>query len=128
SPFPNELRIPGTEVFGFLAGACVMRRTAFVQCGGYHRRLFIGGEEALLAIDFMAAGWRMAYVPDIVVYHDPSILRNARGRRRLLIRNALWCAWLRRSIRGAIAETAARLGGASSIADAAWSAIAALRG
>src|SRR5204863_5798610 len=117
SPFPNELRIPGTEVFGFLAGACVMRRTAFVQCGGYHRRLFIGGEEALLAIDFMAAGWRMAYVPDIVVYHDPSILRNARGRRRLLIRTALWCAWLRRPIPAAAADAAPRLAAASSVAE-----------
>ena len=65
SPLPNELGLPGTQVLGLMAGACMMRREAYLQSGGYEPRLFIGGEELLLALDLMAAGWAMAYVPEV---------------------------------------------------------------
>ena len=42
SPFQNTLGVPGSEVVGFLAGACMMRRDAFVAAGGYDARFFIG--------------------------------------------------------------------------------------
>ena len=109
SPFANTAGVPGTAVLGFLAGACMMRRAAFLQAGGYHPRFFLGAEEALLAIDLMAAGWHMAYAPEVLVRHHPSRLRDVAQRRRLLLRNALWCAWLRRPWRSALAETARRL-------------------
>jgi len=96
SPFPNTLGVPGSELLGLLGGACMMRRAAFLQAGGYHPRLFIGCEEALLAVDLMSAGWRMAYIPGVLVCHHPSKLRDARARRRLIARNELWLAWLRR--------------------------------
>lgn len=105
SPLPNALGVPGTEIFGVMAGACMMRRAAFLGVGGYEPRLFLGREEALLAIDLAAVGWSMAYVPSVTVHHRPSPRRDALARRRLLLRNALWCAWLRRSPRGAWRET-----------------------
>jgi GT2 family glycosyltransferase len=102
SPFANVLGVPGAEIFGFLAGACMMRREAYRAAGGFERRFLIGGEEALLAIDLMALGWHMAYVPDVAVCHHPSRMRDPAARRRLLLRNKLWCAWLRRPWRDAV--------------------------
>jgi GT2 family glycosyltransferase len=107
SPLSNTLGIRGSELVGLLGGACMVRRDAFLAVGGYHPRLFLGGEEALVAIDLLCAGWRMAYLPDAVVHHHPSALRDARARQRLAMRNALWCAWLRRPLPSAIAATCA---------------------
>ena len=105
SPLPNTLGVRGAELLGLLGGASMVRRDAFLAAGGYHPRLFLGCEEALLAIDLMTAGWRMAYIPDAVVCHHPSQARDRSARRRLALRNALWCAWLRRPLRSACAET-----------------------
>jgi len=105
SPLPNTLGVRGAELLGLLGGASMVRRDAFLAAGGYHPRLFLGGEEGLLATDLMTAGWHMAYIPDAVVCHHPSQARDGNGRRRLMLRNALWCAWLRRPLRSACAET-----------------------
>lgn len=109
SPLPNRLGVPGAEIFGMMAGACMMRRTAFLAAGGYEPRLFLGREEMLLAIDLAAAGWAMAFVPSVCVHHRPSPRRDVIARRRLLLRNGLWCAWLRRAPRHAWGETFAAL-------------------
>lgn len=125
---PRAGVVPGLEVAGFLAGACVMRREAFVAAGGYEPRLFIGGEESLLALDLLAAGWHMAYVPQLVVHHHPSARRDSAERRHLLLRNALWCAWLRRPLAGACRETVRRVRRARGQPRLAWSVMAALGG
>lgn len=109
SPLPAPHGFPGTAVVGFLAGACVMRRRAFLDAGGFEPRLLIGGEEALLALDLLAAGWTLGYAPELRVHHHPSSLRDSLRRRQLLLRNALWCAWLRRPLERAWAETRRRL-------------------
>ena len=105
SPLRNELGVPGTHVLGMMAGACMFRRAAYLQAGGYEPRLFLGGEELLLALDVMSAGWAMAYLPDVQIHHHPSAMRDSRARRRMQHRNALWCAWLRRRWTGALRET-----------------------
>jgi GT2 family glycosyltransferase len=92
-------------ILGFLAGASMVRRAAFLDAGGFEPRLFIGGEEHLLAIDLATRGWSMLYCPDVVVHHHPSPLRDAAARRRLCLRNALWSAWLRRPAGVAVART-----------------------
>jgi GT2 family glycosyltransferase len=109
SPLPPPRGFPGTAVIGFLAGACVMRRRAFLDAGGFEPRLLIGGEESLLALDLLAAGWTLGYAPELLVHHHPSSLRDSLRRRQLLLRNALWCAWLRRPLERAWAETRRRL-------------------
>ncbi|HEX5369199.1 MAG TPA: glycosyltransferase [Dehalococcoidia bacterium] len=95
SPLPSD-SLPGPGLLGFLAGASVVRSAAFLGCGGFEPRFFLGGEEELLTLDLRAAGWRLAYVDELCVHHAPSPLRDAGTRRRLLLRNALWVAWLRR--------------------------------
>jgi GT2 family glycosyltransferase len=105
SPLPAH-GLPGHALLGFLAGATVFRRTAFAAANGYEPRFFLGGEEALLALDLAARGWMQLYVPELLVHHHPSAQRDAGGRRRLLLRNALWLAWLRRPLRSALRESA----------------------
>jgi GT2 family glycosyltransferase len=109
SPLLPPPGLAGTAVIGFLAGACVMRRRAFLLAGGFEPRLLIGGEEALLALDLLAAGWSLAYAPALLVHHHPSSRRDSPRRRQLMLRNALWCAWLRRPLRSAWHETRRRL-------------------
>lgn len=104
SPLPGEPDI-GPALIGFMAGACVMRAEAFQAAGGYWQPLFIGGEEALLALDLLEGGWRILYAPDIAAHHHPSRARDAAGRRRLLTRNALWVAWLRLPVATALGES-----------------------
>ena len=105
SPFPSASGMPGSTVLGFLAGASMIRRSAFLQVGGFEPRLFIGGEETLVAVDLATAGWTMAYVPDVIVYHYPSSKRDSHARRLLLLRNELWITWLRRPLGAALRRT-----------------------
>jgi GT2 family glycosyltransferase len=97
SPLPVEPDdMPGRPVLGFLACAAVVRRSAYLQAGGFDPMLRVGGEEELLAADLASGGWALAYVEDMTIHHHPSTVRDTRARRRTAIRNALWFAWLRR--------------------------------
>src|SRR5207302_7636735 len=96
SPVVSEAGMPGPALLGFLAGASALRRSAFLEVGGFARRLFIGGEEDWLALELAARGWWLCYAPELVVYHYPSSERDARARRCHEIRNALLLARLRR--------------------------------
>jgi len=94
-------------VLGFLAAGAIVRRSAFRAAGGFHSRYGIGGEEELLAIDMAASGWELAYIDWIVAYHHPSgQARNNARRTTVQLRNALWTAWLRRRVGGALGRTA----------------------
>ena len=50
SPLPEEAGIPGSVLLSFMAGAVVVRRSAFLGVGGYHPRFFLGGEEETVSI------------------------------------------------------------------------------
>ncbi|HET6884092.1 MAG TPA: glycosyltransferase [Pirellulales bacterium] len=102
SPLPAAVGMPGRPLLGFLAGASVVRRTAFLDCGGFSERLFLGGEEQWVAAELAARGWWLCYLPDLVVHHHPSPVRNVRNRRWHEVRNALWFAWLRRPLASAL--------------------------
>ncbi len=104
SPLPAR-GLPGPALLGFLAGASVFRRKAYLDAGGYEPRFFLGGEETLLAYDLAAAGWQMMYAERLTVYRSPSARRDDAGRRRLLARNALWVAWMRRPLASALRRT-----------------------
>jgi GT2 family glycosyltransferase len=97
--------LPGAALLGFLAGASVVRRSAFLAAGGFEPRFFIGGEEELLALDLASQGWAMSYVPEVVVHHQPSARRDAGTRRHLLLRNMLYLAWLRLPLKTALRES-----------------------
>jgi GT2 family glycosyltransferase len=106
SPLPSADDLPGPSVLGFIACGAVVRRTAFLEVGGFDVRLGVGGEEELLSVDLATRGWGLAYVEEVVAYHHPSPTRDPSGRRRIQVRNALWSAWLRRPLGGAARQTA----------------------
>ena len=96
SPLPADPTLPGVPVLGFLACGAVVRRSAFLDVGGFEPRLEMGGEEHLLALDLARRGYRLRYLDEVVAHHHPSTHRDTGERRRQLTRNAVWTAWLRR--------------------------------
>jgi GT2 family glycosyltransferase len=107
SPIRGAGPLPGPALVGFLAGASMIRRSAFLQVGGFEPRFFIGGEEELLTLDLLSAGWELAYVEDVVVHHHPSEASRDMSRRRATVaRNHLWVAWMRYPWRWAVRSTA----------------------
>ncbi|ACR28652.1 glycosyltransferase family 2 protein [Burkholderia glumae] len=87
--------LPGPALVGYMAGACVFRTALFRRVGGYEPRLFIGGEEELVALDVLADGHAIVYCEQLTVHHHPSAQRDSSLRRRMLARNAAWVGWLR---------------------------------
>ncbi|GAA4946490.1 glycosyl transferase [Streptomyces caelestis] len=106
SPLGPAADLPGTQVLGFLACGAVVRRGAHLDAGGFHRLLFFGGEETLLAYDLAARGWGVTHCPDVVAHHHPAPTARP-GRPALQRRNAVLTAWLRRPVPYALARTAA---------------------
>ncbi|WP_340556527.1 glycosyltransferase family 2 protein [Streptomyces sp. GSL17-111] len=105
SPLGRPPDLPGPSVLGFLGCAAVARRSAFLDAGGYHPMLGIGGEEALLAYDLSARGWGVAYCPEVVARHDPD--DGPRPERRTVVRrNEVLTCWLRRPLPVAAGRTA----------------------
>ena len=105
SPVRGAPWLPGPALGSFLAGATVLRREAFLEVGGFSERLWLGGEEELVAADLAAAGWELCYLAELTVHHRASRLRDAHLRRRHGIRNTLWTTWLRRPLRPALRRT-----------------------
>jgi GT2 family glycosyltransferase len=109
SPIRGAPGLPGPALGSFLAGASVVRRRAFEAVGGFDARIFLGGEEEMLASRLLEAGWALCHVPDLVVHHEPSPARDPHLRRRRGVRNVLWFWWLRRPAGSALRRTVALL-------------------
>ncbi|MGY2082456.1 glycosyltransferase family 2 protein [Blastococcus sp. SYSU DS0539] len=105
SPVRGADWLPGPALGSFLAGASVLRREAFEEVGGFSERLWLGGEEELMAGDLAARGWELCYLPALTVHHQASTARDPHGRRADGIRNTLWTTWLRRPVRPALRRT-----------------------
>ena len=118
SPLHVDGPLPGPPVLGFVACGAVLRRSAFLEVGGFHEELPTGGEETLLAIDLASRGWQLAYIDDVVAHHHPSPRRDLGERRRAETRNVLCVAWLRRPFALAASQTAAAARAALRDADA----------
>jgi N-acetylglucosaminyl-diphospho-decaprenol L-rhamnosyltransferase len=109
SPLAAVARGAGVPVLGFLACGAVVRRHAFLAVGGFEPRYGVGGEEELLALDLLGAGWRVEHHPDVVAHHFPSTgARDPEARRRRQVRNALLTAVLRHHWADAGRRAAAR--------------------
>jgi GT2 family glycosyltransferase len=106
SPLPRAAGSARPAVLGFLACAAVVRRSAYLDAGGFHPLLFLGGEERLLSYDLAAAGWGLEYHADVVAHHRPSPRRDPAARRALDLRNKALIGWLRRPIAQAVRMTA----------------------
>jgi GT2 family glycosyltransferase len=96
SPLPGGDGLPGRRILGFASCGAVVRRTAFLQAGGFDPVVFFMGEETRLALDLAAAGWELCYVPEVVAHHHPSPARDRPARYRLVVRNELLTAVMRR--------------------------------
>ena len=120
--------LPGPAVLGSLACGAVVRRSAFLEVGGFEERLGIGGEEELLALELARAGHQLAYVDAVVAHHHPALGRDPSERRRVELRNGIWAAWLRRRPASALIRTARLLAPSARDPRAALGAIDALRG
>ena len=105
SPVAGPDWLPGPALGSFLAGASIVRRAAYRQVGGFNERLWLGGEEELMAADLASAGWELCYLEDLLVHHQASVLRDPHLRRRHGIRNTLWFTWLRRPLPAALRRT-----------------------
>ncbi|MFG2057460.1 glycosyltransferase family 2 protein [Micromonospora sp. NPDC048930] len=123
APLGTAPGAPGPSVLGFLACAVVLRRAAYEQVGGFAERLGTYGEEALLAMDLAAAGWQLAYVPELVAHHLPAPTgRDPRARHRVEARNRVLTAALRRPaavVRAVVADAWRDPAGRAGVYDAA---------
>lgn len=113
SPLPTAPGAVGPSVLGFVACGAVVRRTAYLEVGGFSPVVFFFGEETLLAQDLMVAGWQLVYVDDVVAHHHPGSVGSGRsGRDRLAVRNQLLSTWMRRpagvALRRSLAVVCAR--------------------
>jgi hypothetical protein len=102
----GEVAGVGPRVMGFVACGAVVRRSAYLEVGGFHPRFGVGGEETLLAVDLAERGWDCAYADDVVAHHLPSEIRDPGARRAREVRNGLWTLWLRGPIGRVLPETA----------------------
>jgi GT2 family glycosyltransferase len=84
-----------------------VRRSAFLEVGGFDDLLFFLGEEQRVTLDLSARGWHLSYDHDVVAHHHPSPSGDPVGRRRRQLRNDALTAWLRRPARVALARTGA---------------------
>ena len=104
SPLPDRSGVPGAVLLSFMAGAVIVRRSAYEEVGGYDPVFFLGGEEETLALKLARRGWEMRYVPGVVMRHHPSVA-NAPRLRAFGMRNTLWNAWLHRRLGSAVRWT-----------------------
>ena len=104
SPLANRSGVPGAVLLSFMAGAVIVRCSAYQEVGGYDAVFFLGGEEETLAVKLARRGWEMRYVPVVVVRHHPSVA-NAPQLRAFGMRNTLWNAWLHRRFPSALRWT-----------------------
>ncbi|WP_402372173.1 glycosyltransferase family 2 protein [Isoptericola rhizosphaerae] len=89
SPLPSRAPAPvGPRVLGFMACAAMVRRSAFLDAGGFDDVVRFPGEEERLAWDLTAHGHDLVHLPGAAVHHHPSPLRHApEARRRAVARS-----------------------------------------
>lgn len=120
--------LPGPAILGFVACGAVVRRSAFLEAGGFEERFGIGGEEELLTLELAEQGYGLTYVEEVVAHHHPDRTRDPSPRRRIELRNGIWAAWLRRRPVSAVIRTARLLARSAGDPRAGLGAIDALRG
>ncbi|MDQ1721371.1 MAG: hypothetical protein QOI26_1105 [Pseudonocardiales bacterium] len=64
----TEYLLGGKAIAGFMAGACVLRRSAYLGVGGDDKRVFLGAEEETLADKLLL---RLLAVPRVIRERSP---------------------------------------------------------
>jgi len=61
---------PVTQLSGWASHACILlRRTAYLEVGGYDKNIFMYGEDVELSYRLRNNGWQLRYVPSAVIQH-----------------------------------------------------------
>lgn len=112
SPLGIPSGCPGPALLGFVGCGAIVRRSAFLEVGGFDDVVRFPGEEERVALDLFDAGWFLAYVPEVRAHHHPSSLRETNDRRQTeLVRSGLLTALMRRPWRVVAHELLAALRG-----------------
>ena len=87
----------GFPAFSFPEGACMIRREAYVETGGFFEPYFLTNSEVDLAARLHANGWEVRYFPSAVFDHMKADSERQAWDVNLYfrIRNHLWYIWLR---------------------------------
>jgi GT2 family glycosyltransferase len=112
SPLHPAPGVPWPRLLGFVACGAVVRRSAFLQVGGFDAIVRFPGEEERVSIDLAGAGWQLAYADELIVHHHPSAHRDDPAARRARVtRSRLLTDVLRRPWPHVAMEWAAALTG-----------------
>ena len=104
SSLGHHPELPGPSVLGFLACAAIVRRSAFLEAGGFTESR-MGFEETPLALEMARHGWAAIYLDELVAEHHPRPGPERASRRRSHLCNELAFAWRRRPFQVALART-----------------------
>src|SRR5581483_2697488 len=75
---------------GFHSGGVMFRREVLQNVGGYNRAVFLYGSELFLQMRILAAGYTIAFYPEILMLHKSSgVARSSRGL-YFELRNRYW--------------------------------------
>ena len=97
SPLGRHRGKPGPSILGFQSCSAIVRKAAFEAVGGFNEVLFFRGEEQLVALDLVVAGWQLCYCSAMVAFHRPSPRRGTPAAQRArVLRNDFLTACMRR--------------------------------
>ena len=82
----------GGDVALFWEGVCTIRRRAFEDVGGWPGHFWYGHEGIDLAFRLVDAGWRLVYLPEVVVHHPATQATRHAVFYRMNARNRVWVA------------------------------------
>ena len=87
----------GWPTFFFPECGCMVRRSAFLEVGGFYAPYFFMTSEVDVSTRMLKAGWDVRYAPAAVFEHlkDPGGRMSSPRVLRLRIRNQIWYSWLR---------------------------------
>jgi GT2 family glycosyltransferase len=92
----GEAPAEGFPAFFFPEGASLLRRSAYLEVGGFFEPYFYLSSEIDLATRLLAAGWDVRYLPQAAFDHMKAPGGRASDRALYFrIRNHLWYLWLR---------------------------------
>ena len=97
----------GIPAFFFPEGASLVRRSTYLEVGGFFEPYFLALSELDLTTRLVGAGWDVRYFPEAVFEHMKAEYRVAGADRDIYyrVRNQLWYLWLRFPARLAATRT-----------------------
>lgn len=89
---PQPAPADGWPCFFFPEGACLARRDAFLDVGGFFEPYFFGSSEVDVTTRLLAAGWDVRYQPAAAFDHMKAEAGRTDGSlaRRMRVRNQIW--------------------------------------